>query len=92
MNTKKMFIGILSGLITGAVIGVLFAPHKGSNTRKRIMRQSDNYSDVVKEKVNEYAEVINDKFEKAKKDISDYTDLVMGKITEIKRAKKATMN
>ena len=75
MNTTKMFIGILSGLITGAVIGVLFAPHKGSNTRKRIMRQSDNYSDVVKEKVNEYAEVINDKFEKAKKDISDYTDL-----------------
>jgi len=92
MNTKKMLIGIFSGLITGAIIGVLFAPHKGSDTRKRIMRQSDDYADTVKEKVNEYVDVINEKFEKAKKEISDYSELIKGKITEFKKTKKATMN
>lgn len=92
MNTTKMLIGICSGLITGVVIGVLFAPHKGSDTRRRIIRQGDNYTEAVKEKVNEYVEVINDKFEKAKKEIFNYTDLVKEKIMDFKKVKKATMN
>lgn len=92
MNKGKMLIGIFSGLITGAVIGVLFAPYKGSVTRRKIIKRSDDYTDAAKEKLNEYVEIINDEFLKVKKEISNYTDLLKGKIMEFKKSKDATMN
>ena len=34
MKTKNTLIGILSGIAAGALLGILFAPDKGSKTRK----------------------------------------------------------
>jgi gas vesicle protein len=36
MSTHKLLIGILSGVAAGVVIGLLTAPAKGSETRKKI--------------------------------------------------------
>lgn len=92
MNTGKMLISIFSGLIAGAVIGVLFAPYKGSETRRRLLTNSDEYSDLAKDRFNEYVEIINGKLEIVKNEISEYSDLVRGKIREYKKTKSATMN
>lgn len=35
MKTNKTVIGILGGVAVGATLGILFAPDKGSNTRKK---------------------------------------------------------
>ncbi len=40
MNTGKVFLGILAGAATGALMGVLFAPDKGKNTREKISKKS----------------------------------------------------
>ena len=37
MKSNKALMGVMAGAATGAVLGVLFAAHKGSSTRKRIM-------------------------------------------------------
>ncbi|MDP4292048.1 MAG: YtxH domain-containing protein [Bacteroidota bacterium] len=92
MKTKTMLIGIFSGLITGAVIGILFAPNKGKVTRRKLIKQSDEYTDAIKEKINDLVEVMNGKFENVKKDISEYTESIKGKINDMRKAKKATMN
>ena len=92
MNTGKMLFGIISGFIAGAVIGVLFAPNRGSVSRRIILERGDDYSDVAKEKFNEYVEVINSKLEKVKKDVSEYSDLVKEKIREYKKDKDSAMN
>lgn len=36
MSSGKLFLGILAGIATGATLGILFAPEKGSTTRKKL--------------------------------------------------------
>ena len=62
MKTGKVALGLLAGLAAGAVLGILFAPDKGTNTRKKIMSKGEEYADDVKEKFNEAVDAITDKY------------------------------
>lgn len=90
MNTGKVLLGILAGAATGALLGVLFAPHKGAVTRKKIIRTTGNYTDEVKDKINEVLEVILEKFDKVKEEVSEFADQKMNKNGEMKKEVKAT--
>jgi gas vesicle protein len=50
MNTNKVVLGVISGVAIGALAGILFAPAKGSKTRKRIMKKGSNYTKELKNK------------------------------------------
>ena len=84
MSTGKVLLGVLAGAATGALLGVLFAPHKGSVTRKKISRTTGNYADGVKDKINELLEDITEKFEKVKGDASEFVDQKIQKNGEAK--------
>lgn len=45
-----MLIALGAGLAIGGVLGVLFAPDKGSETRKKISEQGKKLTDKVKNK------------------------------------------
>lgn len=45
-STTKIVLGMMAAAAAGAAIGVLFAPEKGSDLRKRI---KDNFNDWVDE-------------------------------------------
>ena len=45
MSSGKVVLGLLAGVAVGALAGILFAPAKGSKTRKRIMNKGENYAD-----------------------------------------------
>lgn len=66
MKSGKVFLGLLAGVAAGAVLGILFAPDKGTNTRKKMMEKGDDYAGAVKEKFDELLETINDKYESTK--------------------------
>ena len=53
MNNGKVVLGVLAGLAAGAVLGILFAPDKGTMTRKKIIAKGDDTIDELKEKFEE---------------------------------------
>tara|TARA_R110000868_G_scaffold87983_3_gene245528 strand:+ start:247 stop:516 length:270 start_codon:yes stop_codon:yes gene_type:complete len=63
MKTNKTLIGILSGLAAGALIGILFAPDKGSTTRKKIKRKSSKYTAKAKDKFDDALENLSKKYD-----------------------------
>lgn len=48
MKNGKFLAGIIAGLGTGAILGILFAPDKGSKTRKRILKGSCHTTEDMK--------------------------------------------
>jgi gas vesicle protein len=71
MSSGKVFLGLLAGLAAGALLGVLFAPDKGSVTRKKILKKGEDYAEGIKEKLDEFLDVINEKVEHAKDDVKN---------------------
>jgi gas vesicle protein len=53
MFQGKIIIGVLAGLAAGTLIGILFAPDKGNETRKKIVHEGEEYAGNLKEKVND---------------------------------------
>jgi gas vesicle protein len=74
MNTGKVVLGVLAGVAAGALLSVLFAPAKGSDTRKKIAKKGEDFTDGLKEKFNEILESISEKFEKTNEEVSDFTE------------------
>jgi len=71
MNSGKVLLGLLAGVATGALLGVLFAPNKGSDTRKKIVGKKNDLTDALKEKFNELLNDVIEKFDQVKEKVSD---------------------
>lgn len=53
MSKGKIILGTMAGIAIGTIAGILFAPGKGSKTRKKIMKKGSDYVDGLKAKMNE---------------------------------------
>ena len=51
-NKNKILVAATVGATIGGILGILFAPDKGKNTRKKIKETSSKFSDSIKDKVN----------------------------------------
>jgi gas vesicle protein len=63
MNASKVLMGVLGGVAVGAVAGILFAPAKGTKTRKRIMKKGNNLKKDMKNKFEDVYKTISTKYD-----------------------------
>lgn len=63
MSSGKVLLGVLAGVAAGALIGILFAPDKGTETRKKIVEKGEDYVDGLKEKVNSLIDEVGKKMD-----------------------------
>lgn len=59
MSTQKMLIAAFAGLAAGAVLGVLFAPASGAETRQRISDTADDVKTGMRDFYDKLGEGIN---------------------------------
>jgi gas vesicle protein len=50
INNGKLVGAVLLGAAIGGILGVLFAPDKGTETRKKIMAKGGDLRDTIKDK------------------------------------------
>jgi len=85
MNSGKVLLGVLAGVAVGGLLGILFAPEKGSTTRKNISKKSGDYADSLKEQFNGFLDSISEKFEEVKEEVSEFADFGKSKIKETQK-------
>ena len=60
MNSKQVLTGVLAGAAIGAVLGILFAPDKGENTRTKISKKGSDIMDSITQKFNMLKKEVNE--------------------------------
>jgi gas vesicle protein len=72
-NSSKILIGFIAGAAIGGALGILLAPDKGSETRKRIVEKGNDLGDSLVD----FGETVKDRF-------NDMVDGVKGSFNRTK--------
>lgn len=70
-DSSNTILGILAGTAIGATLGILFAPDKGTATRKKLVEQSNSLVDNVANESERLKNQVVDTFS-SKKDTLDH--------------------
>lgn len=73
MNNQKMLVGLFAGVAVGAALGILFAPEKGSEIRRKISSKGSDYTQNLKDKFGDIVSGAADQVENVKSKINEFT-------------------
>ncbi len=72
MNTSgKILAAVAAGIAAGAVLGILFAPDKGSETRRKMNEKGKKFAEDVKDKFSKGKDKFNDLKEDFEKKVKE---------------------
>lgn len=84
MKNNNVLLGIFGGVAVGAALGILFAPAKGSETRKKIADKGNDLKDNFKDSLSKLTDKISKSVEGFKDEAQDLIAEAEQKIKEEK--------
>ena len=90
--SSKIVVGFLAGAAVGALAGILFAPDKGSNTRKKISSKSGDITDSVKNSFNDFIDGVKQTYSGAKEEVEEFGSKAKSKLDGAKHDLKNAMS
>lgn len=73
-QTTKVLGALVLGAALGAVLGILFAPAKGTETRRRILSKGEDLTDDIKEKLDLFLESVKSEVQSVKDKAGEFMD------------------
>lgn len=91
-NTSNAGGALVIGVLAGAALGILFAPKKGSKTRKKIVNSAKYAATKIQNKVTDKINYLKDEVVKFEEEVentfTDFTDCVTEKAKDIASSSK----
>ncbi len=69
-NKVSVLTALVIGATVGGVLGILFAPDKGEETRKKLTERGKKFSDGVMDKVEEGKKIFNNAAKNGKEELA----------------------
>jgi gas vesicle protein len=88
MSSGKLLLGVLAGVAAGAVLGILFAPDNGKETRKKIAKKGEDYVDGIKEKFNDLIDDLTKKMDGVQAKANEMANDAKSTVEEMKTSAK----
>ncbi|MBK5285127.1 MAG: YtxH domain-containing protein [Bacteroidia bacterium] len=92
MSTGKVLFGVMAGLAIGVTLGILYAPDKGSETRKKISKKGGEFADEWGGGINEFVDSSKERLATAKEETSSVAGRSKAKVEETMDQVAATVN
>jgi gas vesicle protein len=83
-NNAKLFGALLLGAAIGGVLGVIFAPDKGSETLKKLAAKGDDLADTLKEQLNDILSDVKNEVNNVKEKANELMENGMAKVDKFK--------
>ena len=84
MSNSKAALGFLAGAAAGAILGILFAPEKGADTRQKLSKKTGDIGDSLKTTFSDFIDGLTSKYEGVKEDASGLYEKGREKATSMK--------
>ncbi len=84
MKFFKALFGLTAAAGLGALAGVLFAPKKGSETRKDLAKKQKEYEKKLKKEYNKSIDQVSEEIKKADKKVSEAADNIRNEMKDKK--------
>ena len=86
---SKVLLGFVAGAAVGALAGILFAPDKGENTRKKIAHKAGDWTDAAKDSFSGLIDGVKRAYSGAKDEAEELGANAKAKMTSAKNEVKS---
>jgi gas vesicle protein len=73
-NSGKIIAALIAGAAVGAAIGILFAPDKGSETRKKMAGSGEDFVETLKAKFGEMIDGVKKEVNSMKNEAGEFAE------------------